>query len=285
MTTEIRRILCPVDFSDTSINAVRYALRLGQWFGAEVQLLHVVIPEVEALDLPVVAAEATRARVEAARAMITGLLAQERKALGLAAAEAPPTETQIEVGAPEATILEVARRDEASLILMGTRKTHGLLDRLFGSVTEHVLARTERHVWVVPPEAQFAPPNVVAYAAQLAESDPWYIYQTSKLLGPELQTLHVVHAHRPGEKHDLSCEELEAFFAERQQGPRVLCHVVQEADMVGALNDFVKRSEARLLVMWSKHRGLLSRLASGSHTSQLVWRTRVPLLVCRARKH
>ncbi len=282
MVPGIQHILCPIDFSDTSINAFRYALGLAEAMGAKVQLLHVVIPEVEALDLPVVAAEATRTRIETARTMMETLVEEEAQAFRKEGREAPVVEMTIEVGAPGGTILDVARRDGASLVLMGTRREHNLLDRLFGSVTQHVVERSERPVWVVPHDAAFAPLRDVAFAAQLTEADPWYIYQTIRLLGTQVQRLHVVHVHREGDHDYLHCEDLEAFFAERQQGPEVRCHQLEGADVAEKLNAFVEEHGIRLLVLWSRHRNLLERLFTGSEATELAWQTRVPLLVCRS---
>src|SRR5205823_11554680 len=43
---DLKRILVPVDFSPLSKKAVRYATRLPQQFGAEMNLFHVVEPEI-----------------------------------------------------------------------------------------------------------------------------------------------------------------------------------------------------------------------------------------------
>src|SRR5687767_455556 len=40
----IRRILCPVDFSDFSRHALDYAAGIARWYGARITALHVVPP-------------------------------------------------------------------------------------------------------------------------------------------------------------------------------------------------------------------------------------------------
>ena len=49
MKVQIKRILCPIDFSDSADHAMRYASALSETFGAELTLLHVVAPVVAAL--------------------------------------------------------------------------------------------------------------------------------------------------------------------------------------------------------------------------------------------
>ena len=38
---DVRRILCPIDFSDVSTHALEQAVRLGRWYGARLSVLHV----------------------------------------------------------------------------------------------------------------------------------------------------------------------------------------------------------------------------------------------------
>ena len=42
---EIRRILCPIDFSDDSRHALAHATAVASWYGAAITLLHVSHPE------------------------------------------------------------------------------------------------------------------------------------------------------------------------------------------------------------------------------------------------
>ena len=56
----IKRILFPTDFSAASQNAFRHCILVADKYGADIQMLHVIFPEYEALDLPVMAAQATK---------------------------------------------------------------------------------------------------------------------------------------------------------------------------------------------------------------------------------
>jgi nucleotide-binding universal stress UspA family protein len=41
---DIRRILCPVDFSDSSQHALKYAVTMANWYDAKVTLFHACVP-------------------------------------------------------------------------------------------------------------------------------------------------------------------------------------------------------------------------------------------------
>ncbi|GAI44926.1 unnamed protein product, partial [marine sediment metagenome] len=65
-----KRILFPTDFSEPSKKAFDVALNIANKMNAQLSVLHVVVPEVEALDIPIMAAGATKKRVEIAREII-----------------------------------------------------------------------------------------------------------------------------------------------------------------------------------------------------------------------
>ena len=49
--TSIERILCPIDFSDTSHHALAHAAAIARWYEARLTLLYVFV-NLPALDLP-----------------------------------------------------------------------------------------------------------------------------------------------------------------------------------------------------------------------------------------
>ncbi|MFZ4427736.1 MAG: universal stress protein, partial [Saprospiraceae bacterium] len=64
---KIHRILFPTDFSEAAQNAFRYCRSLADALSAEIFVLHVVYPEYELLDLPVLATKATHDKIDAAK--------------------------------------------------------------------------------------------------------------------------------------------------------------------------------------------------------------------------
>lgn len=127
----IRRILCPVDFSETSDYALKYALELGQRFGAEVHLVH-------AYQLPVYAMPdgALVAGPEAV-ASLTDKLQKDLTALGKR--HEGVTKTHLLEGVPHREIDDLAKKLPADIIVMGTHGRSGLARVLIGSVAERVV--------------------------------------------------------------------------------------------------------------------------------------------------
>ncbi len=156
MKVQIQRILCPVDFSDSSDHAMRYAAALAENFKSELTLLHVVAPLVAALPgetaLPNTLqanidelAEACRERLE----QTVGKLAP----LGLT------VQHKVLNGVPFIEIIRYARDAEIDLIVMGTHGRTGLGHLLIGSVAERVVRKAPCPVLTVKhPEHEFVMP-------------------------------------------------------------------------------------------------------------------------------
>jgi nucleotide-binding universal stress UspA family protein len=139
------RILCPVDFSDTSKHAIDLAVVVARWYTSHITALHVLTPMSLAASGFTTAAEEKR---EFDR--LRQLTAEE---LAAATADGITVDVVVDVGQPAASIVDRAAKLSAGLIVMGTHGAGGFQHLLLGSVTEKVLRRAGSPVLTVPPRA------------------------------------------------------------------------------------------------------------------------------------
>jgi nucleotide-binding universal stress UspA family protein len=147
----IETVLCPVDFSEFSINAYKYALSVTQHYRATLFVQHVV--ELWKHPSACFAAEAKQYNQFCDR-----FLSSERERLRLFVQEHTPdglhSECVTQEGMASNCILSFAQRQSVNLIVMGTHGGRGF-DRLtLGSVTEAVLRKARCAVLAV--HGQFA---------------------------------------------------------------------------------------------------------------------------------
>jgi len=134
ITMEIRQILAPSDFSQCSKQAVAYAYGLAQNFGAKLLLLHVVeeLPPYIGFIPPAGAA-----------AVLEGLECQARCDLAQLLPKAEDGKVEITcqavTGTPYFKIIEIARAENADVIVMATHGRTGLRHFIMGSVAERVV--------------------------------------------------------------------------------------------------------------------------------------------------
>jgi nucleotide-binding universal stress UspA family protein len=139
----LSKILLPVDFSERSVAAARYAKALAGRFGSELLLLHVLTPpqyEFGALEIGgSVLTELYAGRAEQASADLDAFLAAELEGIDV-------RRTVIE-GDPASKIVEFARSERVDIIIMPTHGYGPFRRFILGSNTAKVLHDADCPVW------------------------------------------------------------------------------------------------------------------------------------------
>ena len=151
--TTIRRILCPVDFSDCSRHALDHAVALARQHHAAVTALYVV-PPVQT-NYPAFGVGAYVPYVYTVDDLKQFQLAVERFVSGVGYPVTAVSVEAVVVG----EILKRAAQLPADLIVMGTHGRSGFDRLLLGSVAERVLAKAPCPVLTIPPHAPDTPPS------------------------------------------------------------------------------------------------------------------------------
>jgi nucleotide-binding universal stress UspA family protein len=138
-----RSILCAVDFSVHSRQALQYAAAVAKRFRGRVTVLFVNDPLLLAAARQAYGDERQlieQSRAELVRFVSRALRGSERM---------PPI---VAAGSPASQILATAKRLGSDLIVIGTQGLSGVQKLVFGSTTEQVLRRTTIPVLAVPPQ-------------------------------------------------------------------------------------------------------------------------------------
>jgi nucleotide-binding universal stress UspA family protein len=298
----LHRILCPVDFSAGSRDALQYALAVARWTGAATTVIHVhpltqpvagIGPYVEPL-MPV------RLSTEQSRTLLAQLEAFVRFENTTGATVTCLVDEDVNVSAG---ILTCAARTDAQLIVAGTHGYSGIDHLMLGSVTEKVLRRATCPVLTVPPRADgharaagavrnvlcpvdFSPisANAIAWAAAWAQQ-----------ARARLTVLHVSEI-----SPDAGDPPLPEFFAYRDRLGAEACRTlrdnvptlirgavdVNEQLAVGRPYKEILRvaheSEADLIVMGVSGRGAVGRFFFGATVQHVIRRAECPVLTVRA---
>jgi nucleotide-binding universal stress UspA family protein len=152
---EIRRILCPIDFSDYSRRAFDHAIAVARWYDATVTVLHVFTPPPPAVYglgpiavEPVLLTDGDRDQLLAS----TRAFVEEESAGGV------NFDVAIREGQPVVEILNYAKSMKADLLVLGSHGLSGFERLVLGSVTEKVLRKADSPVLIVPRQLPDAVP-------------------------------------------------------------------------------------------------------------------------------
>lgn len=134
----ISRILVPIDFSESSLEALTTACDLSRRFGAQLDLLNVVEPLPPTADLMLFNPYEQISRQ--AKDALADLPSPDQSAL--------PVRRVVRLGYAAETITSYARNEGVDLIVFGTHGRTGLSHLVLGSVAEKVVRTAPCPVFV-----------------------------------------------------------------------------------------------------------------------------------------
>jgi nucleotide-binding universal stress UspA family protein len=300
----IKRILCPVDFSDVSHHALEHALMLARWYHANLFVLHVhrfgmpvmgIGPHVAEMMQPVALTEDERSRLQ-------GTL---RDLVEPARAGGVPVEILLDEGLNVAqTVEQHAQSLSVDLITLGTHGWSGVQRLLLGSVAERVLRVARCPVMTVPARAPATTPRSPATLQRIlcpVDFSPAsslaieYAASLANQADARLTVLHVIELPvdpgdtPPPDFHDY--RQRVVTRARERMSHTVTDRIRQTAEidelfLVGSSYKEILRVAqdqfADLIVMGVQGRGAVDLMFFGSTTNHVVRQAACPVLTIRA---
>ncbi len=294
----IQRVLCPIDFSDTSHHALAQAAAIARWHEAQLTILY-AFPYLPAMDLPPLPLE------DADR---TNMLAKMREFAAIV-----PRDVRVDCQLREGqsvhqAIVSQVEATQADMLVMGTHGRSGFQRVFLGSVTEKVIRNVKCPTLVVPPRApDIAPDTPVQFQRILCPTDFLasslkafeYAISMAEETDAQLTVLHVVEmlaavGQEPFVADDQFARMRGATIAEARRRlsslipdeARAYCTVdavVVEGRDYREILCQAKAKRADLIVMGVHGRGALDLLLFGSTTQHVLRASTCPVLIVRDR--
>lgn len=271
----MKNILVPIDYSDTSKNALNYAYQLANYLGADIKLVNINhgLLEVDS-PTPLGALKSIREVKE-----------EELEAFAEAAYEGAaviaPVQTQIEVktGFAVDQIVNLSEADDVDIIVMGTTGSHNAFEKVFGSVSSAVSTRAKCPVLLIPPDVHFKPIDKILYASDPVSVDDDMIKNISYLARLFNSSVHFVHVKKAG-NFDLNKEVFEELF-EDVDAPNFSFETstVEAASVIEGLNQYAEDNLSDLVVFVHAERDFWGNILHNSQSKKMALNTKLPLMV------
>jgi nucleotide-binding universal stress UspA family protein len=292
---EIRRILCPTDFSTCARQALGMAVTLARWYQAEitaVTVLPVGAPSpganlsTHAVDVEPALAEAMERFVEPATA--SGI----------------PVRVAIQAGDVVERILQEGRSWRADLVVLGTHGQGGFERWALGSVSEKTLRRAPCPVLTVPPPKTGEPADDGGFKTILCPMDfsesssasLGYALSVTREADARLIVAHVVEGlpdHEPSVNLHFNVAEYRLYLARaaRERLAHILpdearswCEPEEAVAMGKAYREILRLAREHavdLIVMGTHGWGALDPMLFGSTAHHVVRESGCPVLTVR----
>ena len=298
---EIKRILCPTDFSEFSQHALEQAVAIARWYGSEITALHVFGISVTApaltADGGIIALDRTSLMAGFQRELEKDL---EQFVAPVASAGVTIRRSIVE-GEIVRTIVTQASALPADLVVMGTHGRSGFERLLLGSVAERVLRKAPCPVLTVPRRApdtklrfkhvlcpiDFSDSSRAALKlalslAQEADARLVVAHVVELLSDGEIREYRMFTD--PGYRENFERAAREQIAAAIPDAARTFC-AIDEVVVIGkAYKEILRLAETReadLIVIGVHGRGAADLMLFGSTTQHVVRQATCPVLTLR----
>lgn len=275
------KILIPVDFSETSLLAIKHGAFIAQFTEAELYLLHVInAPFIsQNIFFPVVKMEDNSEVEKKALAKLVELAGDLKRDYGIHA------QSILKVGSPSNEITNVAKEIEASLIVMGTHGYSPLEELVIGSTALKVITKSPCPTMAMSDVASHKgykkivmPIDTTVNSRQKVN----YTLQMAKKFGAEVHAIGLLANNeengRPGMEVVLSQIKKLADDA------AIACHTELLADVKNratATVEYIEKVNADLAIIMTDQDAELSGFFLGPYSQQVIHLSKVPVIAVK----
>lgn len=290
----VRRILVPVDFSDYSMNACRYALGLAEKFKAEVKLFHAFfkpvmeMPTYEGAHMYQVNFDKYFEEIEIrAKKQLQELMEElqayvKKKRMGDVKLSATTAN-----GFAEEAIIEMHEKYRPGIVIMGTHGIGEKTEGIFGSVTSRLIDKLSVPLLTIPTAATFqgiGKIRNILYATDFDDSDYPAISKLINLIRPFNMKLHCVHVSIGRKKpwDPVKMDALRDYMNEEYAEQKIKCSIMVSDDIFNGLETYIRNNNISIVTFNTKKRNLFAQLFTPSITRKALARFNKPVFVFRS---
>lgn len=274
----MKKIICPVDFSGASLNAIEFAARIGAKHHSSLTLLYVFTEEEYSalLEHKSYTLDEWKQKAEGKLANLAREVNQDSEKKGLARCIFETSQGNL-----TKAILERAGSGTGQCIVMGTNGASDVTETYVGSNTVDVIEKTNCPVLCIPEKAQYHQFRKIVYASNYQEEDKRAIRQLadfSRPFGGEITVLHISHRDRLLEKALQEDFKREVLHHVNYPDMKFVNYLYKDAVNLG-LDQYMVKENAALLVLLTRHRNLFDKIFSRSLSQKMSYFVDYPLLL------
>ena len=261
----MNRILVPTDFSDLSLHALSYAIKLFEGSALELTILHTYDVTSSAFHMK----SMDRIMEDDAQKEMDALLKKIQK-------ENPDISLKHKIvkGNAVSIITSLGNGGVYDFIIMGTKGAKGLKEVFIGSVAGGVISKTKAPVIVVPGNYDYRPLNEVVFAISgMPLSDDSILEPLRKLVTMSSANINVLHI-----AEDIKPDLEEVISKIKDLNPSIN-YAFGTGNINQRLSDYIQNEDADLVCLIRSKRDFFNRLFNESVTLKQTFNSSVPLLI------
>ncbi len=272
-----RTILVPTDFSPAAQSAFQYTQQLASVLNADIKVIHCYHPNIDS-SYPF-NVESEEAHYQLSKRKLYDFVEAGQTSFRNGAVT---TEKRIEYDAVRGfavdEIVRLSRSPEVDLIAMATTGEHGVLDKLFGTVSSTIGKEAHCPVLLIPDKVEFKSFDKILFAISneaVKEDRMRELLFISQLFNSELHFVHICSNAQNNIK--ISTPVMERLDIPTSR--RFIFNKQPASSVVEGISEYAEEENIDLIVMLTHHRNQLAELLHKSQTRRMALNTHIPLLI------
>lgn len=280
----MKKILCPIDFSSDSLNALEFAAKIAEQHQARLTLIHVFTENEfgKALSKGLLSSHYKQADIDS----LTGAAEKE---LGKLADQVNSISKEkglvhcdyhFTYGPLQEQMVNYAWENQYDLIVMGTTGVTDVVERYFGSNTMKTIGKAHCPVLCIPENTAYHKINKVVYASDYQMEDNTILNQLATFVFPTNAEIHVVHVAQ--RKNDIEKAIYNDYVEQTStylDYKKLKFAIEYNQDPANGLDEYVLRENADLLAVFYQRKNFLQKLTDESTTKDIAYFATYPVLV------
>lgn len=272
----MKKILFPVDFSEASFNAFRYALHFAQKINAEIITIHVYeFPIIVYSDYNNFLLDNYNVNEWSEFENYKNEVPKLRAIAEKEQLEHIKMSHVLKQGDVQDSILSLVAKEHIDYIVMGTKGATGLKEVFLGTITQSIINNTKVPVFAIPLGCEYHPIKRILFLTKYEKSHlPILkrIFTLAQLFQAHLDALRV------STSNDNHFRKFVLEWEKANPKSGVDFFTMPSNDYEGTIIDFMEQHNTNLVTMPIHHLGFFEKIFSYSLSQKLTFHSKIPLL-------
>lgn len=270
----MKKIIVPIDFSDTSVNAAKYAIEMAKNIpGASIILYHVY----SSISFSVLTSKDENSRQMVSEAALKTLKNKLENGFDSISCVAEP-------GSFVENLADYALGNHSDLVVMGITGSSKISHVFMGTNTLNVIRNISCPVMIIPPEAKYTGLKKVVFTSDfkdVARTTPFAsIKAILDTFNPKLDILNVDSEHFVELTPEFKIEREAMIDKLGSYNPEF--SFLRSYDFLEGISSFVETRDMDAIITVPRKHSFLSQLFVTSHTKKLAYHSTVPIIAIPA---
>lgn len=272
----MKKILFPTDFSEASVNAFIYALKLADSIKGEIITLHVYdLPQVGYSNVPGVLNEiydlVELGNFENYKDQVPFLrrIAEQNNM------EHIKISNVLDNGNLINKIVKIVQGEDIDYVVMGTKGATSLTETFLGTATTKVMNATKAVVFAIPEKCKYQQIKKILFLTKYNYEDIKVlkkVIEFATVFEAHIDCLHIKSTHQ--KENDAFKEEWHKIAKDQD----ITLHTIRNNDIEGIILEFIDLNEIDMITMHVYHKNFLEKLFQVSLSKKLAFHVNIPIL-------